>query len=46
MERDILLTNLSESTIVVAALDWLKGFGWVVASGQDFSPDGFMPECP
>ena len=46
VERHMLPTNLSESTVVTAALDWLAGFGGVVARGRDISPDGPAPEHP
>ena len=46
VERDMLLNNLSESTVVIAALDWLARFGWVVACGQDISPNDPTPERP
>lgn len=46
IERDMLLINLSETTVITGTLDWLVGFGCVVAHGQDISRNGPTPEPP
>jgi type I restriction enzyme R subunit len=38
------MTRFTESHVEEAALEWLSGLGYAVASGPDISPDGPAPE--
>ena len=38
------MPKFSESTIELAALDWLREIGYTIASGPDLEPEGAAPE--